>query len=66
MPHLQVFHQCLFSGARLGGTDAHGKPSLAIPLMIFIISQEQSSRGSKWTFVAGLTATVQWSKSPEC
>jgi len=36
------------SGARLGGTSEHGEPPLAIPLMVLMITQEQSNRGSNW------------------
>ena len=37
------------SGVGLGGTRAHGEPPLAIPLMIFMTTQEKSNWGSKWT-----------------
>ena len=51
MPRLIVFlsHGVHSSGGRLGGTSAHGEPPLAIPLMIFMSTQGESSRGSKWT-----------------
>ena len=50
MPHLQVFlsHSVHSSGARLGETSAHAEPSLAIPLMIFMTTQESNNWGSKW------------------
>ena len=35
-------------GARLGGTSAPGESSLAMPLMIFMTTQEPSNWGSKW------------------
>ena len=46
MPHLQEFlgsHSVFSSGARLGGTCAHGEPPLAVPLKIFRIEQKQSA-----------------------
>jgi len=51
MPRLTVFlsHSVRSSGGRLGGTSAHGEPPLAIPLMIFMSTQGESSWGSKWT-----------------
>jgi len=43
----------MFAGARLGGTSAYGKSPLAIPLIIFITSQEPSNWGSKCDPLAG-------------
>jgi len=47
MPRLQVFlsHSVCSSGARLGGTSAIGEPPLAIQLMTFMTTQEQSNWG---------------------
>jgi len=42
-----IFHSVRSSGARLGGTIAHGEPSLDIPLMIFMTNQEPKQLGVK-------------------